>query len=111
SAMGRRLNTYRLMEMRSLHESSADDEASTIHDNTHQRAKINDRTLKEKVAYFANTPKHMPKMKCTLKRREKTYRRIVTEFTDNTVIIQQGTKHTPETIAFADIEEVHMLGL
>lgn len=111
SARRRRLNTDRLMEERTPHESNADDDAKTIHDNTHQRSKFNDMTLKEKVAYFASTPKHIPKMKCKIKTSEKTYRGIITEFNDNTVIIQQGTKHTPETIAFADIEEVHMLGL
>src|SRR5699024_9155928 len=111
SARRRRLDTDRLMEERTPHESNADDDAKTIHDNTHQRSKFKNVTINEKVANFDSRARHIPKIKCKNKTSEKTYGGIITEFNHNTVIIQQGTKHTPETVAFADIEEVHMLGL
>src|SRR5699024_10387568 len=94
SARRRRLNTDRMMEERNSHESHADDEAKTVHHNSHQLSKFNDMILKEKVDYFACTPKHIPKTKFKIQTSQKTYRGIITEFNNTTVIIQQGTKHT-----------------
>ncbi|SHG30612.1 CotO family spore coat protein [Ornithinibacillus halophilus] len=73
--------------------------------------KFKDMNLKEKVEYFADSPKHLPKMKCIIKTDEKTYRGIVLEFKDDTVFFRVGNRATPRKIPFDSITEVRMLGL
>ncbi|MUK90562.1 hypothetical protein GMD78_19585 [Ornithinibacillus sp. L9] len=74
-----------------------------------ERRKFKDMTLREKVEYFARTPKHLPKLKCEIKTSERSYRGVVLEIKkDDTVLMLAGRKSV--SIVFDDIQEVRMLG-
>ncbi|SET15919.1 Spore coat protein CotO [Oceanobacillus limi] len=71
--------------------------------------KFKDMTLRQKISYFAETPKHIPKMKCEIKTNERSYRGVVLSFEDDTIRMVAGRRNV--TISFEDVIEVRMLGL
>ncbi|HEX6594538.1 MAG TPA: CotO family spore coat protein [Bacillota bacterium] len=90
----------------------ADKSDEVVHrsaDRHGERPKFKQMTLKERIEYFANTPQHIPKLRCKIKTSKRTYRGIVTDFNNDIVVIQHGEKQ--DSIPFADVKEVQMLGL
>lgn len=74
------------------------------------RPKFKDMSLHEKIEYFANVPAHIPKMKCEIKAKDKSYRGVILEFDGETVLLRVGKRPQPTSIPYNDIKEVRMLG-
>lgn len=74
------------------------------------RKKFNDRTLEEKINYFAEAPEYAPKRKCEIKTEKKTYRGIITERDDEHVYIRVGNRARAMKIMIHEIKNIRLLG-
>ncbi|MFC4559352.1 CotO family spore coat protein [Virgibacillus kekensis] len=92
----------------SVDNSGYDEEAEDAEDQG--RKKFKEMTLRERVDYFVNTPKHLPAMKCELKTEERKYRGIIVGFEDEIVLMRVGRRVTPTKIPFETVEEIRLLG-
>ncbi|QKY68624.1 CotO family spore coat protein [Lentibacillus sp. CBA3610] len=73
-----------------------------------ERKKFKDMSLKERVDYFLNSPKHVPVMRCEVKTDERNYRGRITDYQDDNVHMRVG-RRTAE-IPFNTIKEIRMIG-
>ncbi|WP_190279426.1 CotO family spore coat protein [Ornithinibacillus gellani] len=74
------------------------------------RPKFKDMKLLEKIAYLAEKPTHVPKMKCELKTAERNYRGIIMELKDEVVHMQVVRKPGITAIPITSVTDVRMLG-
>ncbi|MEN2767621.1 CotO family spore coat protein [Ornithinibacillus xuwenensis] len=87
-----------------------DSYAQSEEENNNERKKFKDMSLTEKIAYFVNTPNHLPKMRCEVKTAEKSHRGIIRDFKEDTVYMQVGRRSSNTTIKLEDITEIRLLG-
>lgn len=90
-------------------EGEEDPKGNRINSNG-DRPKFKDMRLKEKVEYLASTSPQMPKMRCEIKTKEKTYRGVIASYEGDTVFIRSGRRTSNTEIPFDDIEQIRMLG-
>lgn len=71
--------------------------------------KFKQMTVKEKVMYFTEQPRQMPRVTCEIKAKDKTYYGKIITYEDDEVIIQlkRGTR---ERLLLTEIVDIHMIG-
>lgn len=74
------------------------------------RIKFKDMTIEEKVNYFINQPRHVPKLKCEVETNERKYRGIITDFQEDQVFIRVGRRTSNTEIPLNEIINIRMLG-
>lgn len=68
-------------------------------------------TLIERVHYFLNIPEHIPKMKCMIETEDNRYRGMITDFKDNIVFMQTGSRLlVSKRIPFESIKSIQIIG-
>lgn len=70
--------------------------------------KFKDRSIEEKIAYFADAPEFAPKMRCEVKTEERTYRGYIVDRQEDTVSMRTGKRTT--NISATKIIDIRMLG-
>ncbi|AXI08802.1 hypothetical protein CUC15_07670 [Oceanobacillus zhaokaii] len=77
---------------------------------TNRKKQFKEMTLEEKLLYLADSPTYAPKIKCEIKTEDKSYRGIVTDFSDGTVFMQVGKRSAATSILFESITEIRLIG-
>ncbi|WP_174612818.1 CotO family spore coat protein [Virgibacillus ihumii] len=74
------------------------------------RKKFKDMTVRERLDYFLNTPKHVPTMRCEIKTEERKYRGRIVDFQEERVYMQVGRRKSATKIPFDEILEIGLIG-
>jgi|SRR5690625_2874149 len=99
------------LELAEEEEVFEEEEESTVQlKEEDNRKKFNDRTLEEKINYFANSPEYAPKKKCEIKTENKIYRGIITERDEEHVYIRVGNRARAVKITINEIKNIKLLG-
>ncbi|MFD2045366.1 CotO family spore coat protein [Ornithinibacillus salinisoli] len=77
-------------------------------DEQGEKPKFKDMSIKEKIEYFAETPRHTPKKRCEIKTDERSHRGIVVKFSEDIVLMRSGRRNV--SIPLEHIKDVRMLG-
>lgn len=75
-----------------------------------ERKKFKNMTLRERVEYFVNSPKHLPTMKCEVKTDERNHRGVIIDFKDENVIMRVGRRTSATELPFDTINEIRLIG-
>ncbi|KKI93647.1 hypothetical protein WQ54_03300 [Bacillus sp. SA1-12] len=86
-----------------------------IHDEKQERKRkpripISQMTIPEKVEFFTNLPKNMPKSLCLIETTDSTYRGIIVSEEDGVVTIRSLHHPRPIDIQLEDIQAINVLG-
>ncbi|WP_164669448.1 CotO family spore coat protein [Virgibacillus doumboii] len=93
-----------------VEEIESTDEEEEAESSEQDRKKFKDMTLRERVNYFMNRPKHVPIMKCEVKTEERNYRGVIVDFQEETVFMRVGRRTSQTKIPFDSISEIRMIG-
>ncbi|MFA1818926.1 CotO family spore coat protein [Virgibacillus oceani] len=93
-----------------LEEDESDEEKEDNPAEENKRKQFNERTLEEKIKYFADTPDYVPRKKCEIKTEHKTYRGIIAEKDEEHVFIRVGNRARTVKIAINEIKNIKLLG-
>lgn len=74
-----------------------------------ERTKFKDMTVEEKIDYFLNLPSHIPNLKCEVKTEERSYRGIIIDQEEETIILRTGRRNF--SIPIEEIIDIRMLGM
>ncbi|SFA82751.1 Spore coat protein CotO [Lentibacillus halodurans] len=87
-----------------------DQQDYAVEDRHQERKKFKDLTLKERVDYFLNSPKHAPVMRAEIKTAGRSYRGNIVDYQDDNVYIRVGKRTTPAKVPFDTIKEIRLIG-
>lgn len=91
---------------------TADNQAKTTSSedtsDKNEPVKFKDRSIEEKIAYFADAPEFAPKMRCEVKTDARTYRGYIADRQEETVYMRTGKRTT--NIPMTKITDIRMLG-
>jgi hypothetical protein len=99
-------DTGKQVEQDDTDASSASEDTS----DTNETVKFNDRSVKEKVAYFVDAPDFAPKMRCEIKTDARTYRGYIVDQQENIVYLRTGKRTTNTKVPLEEIINIRMLG-
>ncbi|UJL47639.1 hypothetical protein KFZ58_07180 [Virgibacillus sp. NKC19-16] len=91
-------------------ESEEDNDDEVIVDEEKDEKKFKDMTLKEKVAYFVDTPEYAPKLRCEVKTEKRSYRGVITDSKDDDVFIRIGKRASSTAVPMEEIISIRLLG-
>ena len=93
-------------------ESILTDAATSTEDaaNITEPVKFKDRSLKDKISYFADAPEFAPKMRCEVKTEARTYRGYIVDRQEDIVYMRTGKRTSNTKIPVEKIIDIRMLG-
>ncbi|MBM7601612.1 hypothetical protein JOC34_004040 [Virgibacillus halotolerans] len=78
--------------------------------NITEPVKFKDRSLKDKISYFADAPEFAPKMRCEVKTEARTYRGYIVDRQEDIVYMRTGKRTSNTKIPVEKIIDIRMLG-
>jgi|GEM_PF-2357979 len=86
------------------------DEEPTVKEYRKQRKPITQMNVQEKIEFFKNLPKNMPRTLCQIITVEETYRGVIMTEENDIVTIRSLTHPKPIDVQMNQIKEINLLG-
>ncbi|TXC90722.1 hypothetical protein FS935_12490 [Metabacillus litoralis] len=99
-----------LKETNSLQGEEEQDQEQTVKQYRKQRKPITQMNIAEKIEFFKNLPKNMPRTLCQIETTEDTYRGVIMTEEDRIVTIRSLTHAKPIDVPFENIKSINLLG-
>ena len=93
-----------------IEEEEQPEEETTVKQYRKQRKPITQMNVAEKVEFFTNLPKNMPRTLCQIETTEETYRGVIMSEEDNIVTIRSLTHAKPIDLELGEIKAINLLG-
>ncbi|WP_226670620.1 CotO family spore coat protein [Metabacillus litoralis] len=86
------------------------DQEQTVKQYRKQRKPITQMNIAEKIEFFKNLPKNMPRTLCQIETTEETYRGVIMTEEDKIVTIRSLTHAKPIDLPLENIQSINLLG-
>ncbi|MFD2215430.1 CotO family spore coat protein [Metabacillus endolithicus] len=93
-----------------VEEEEQPEEETSVKQYRKQRKPITQMNIAEKVEFFTNLPKNMPRTLCQIETTEETYRGVIMTEEDNIVTIRSLTHAKPIDLELGEIKAINLLG-
>lgn len=99
-----------LNEPNNLQGEEEQDQEQTVKQYRKQRKPITQMNIAEKIEFFKNLPKNMPRTLCQIETTNDTYRGVIMTEEDRIVTIRSLTHAKPIDVPFENIKSINLLG-